>query len=213
MTPMRVTATLHGAMMLPRLGIMLDSLLTHRVATVKGLDPVQWVDKLADIPIPIATSECGRVALCSNSLFEVETREKSFQNRRFPMAEAQSMGALTLKRILVGGGLSKSWRTPREVVHVESDQVVWFAIGDQAKVAALLATVSGLGPRRGVGLGRVASWKVEDAEPWPGFPVMLGGKPLRRLPLDWPGLGEHRVEYGVLAPPYWQRHREEACAV
>jgi hypothetical protein len=39
------------------------------------------------------------------------------------------------------------------------------------------------------------------------------GRPLRALPLDWPGLGEHRVEYSVLEPPYWERWREEPCAV
>lgn len=213
MTPIRVTAKLRGPMMRPQNGIHLDSLLMARVAVMERRPPIEWQDTRAEEPeIPIAKSACGRVFLASNSIFTVEAHEKSFTNKRFPMGEAQSMGAPTFKRVLVGGGLSKGFRIPRELVHVEGDQVVWFAVGEPERVEEILSTVASIGPRRGVGLGYVDAWTVEEVEPWEGFPVLRDGRPLRTLPLDWPGLGEHRVTHGVLAPPYYERHREELCA-
>lgn len=214
MTPVRVTAKLSGALLKPRNSIMLDALLMHRVATVEGRPPLDWQDvRMPEPEIPIARSACGRLFLASEALYAVECHEKGWQNRRFPMGQAQAMSSPKLKSILVGGGLSKSWRTPREAIHVERDEVLWFALGDRARVEGLLLTVSHLGQRRAVGLGRVLSWTVEDVEPWEGFPVLLDGRPLRPLPFDWPGLGEFRVDYRVLAPPYWERHRERECAV
>ena len=91
--------------------------------------------------------------------------------------------------------------------------MTWFALGDRNGVEALLTWVHYLGKKRSVGLGKVLAWHVVDVEPWPGFPVLRDGAPLRALPLDWPGLGEHRRDFRVLAPPYWERWREEECAV
>ena len=183
--PFRVTAKLRGPMMRPSHGIYLDSLLMARVAVMEQRPPMDWRtrDQLSEPEIPIALSECGRVYLASAGLYDVECSSKTFINKRFPMGEAQAMGDLGLKRILVGGGLSKGFRIPRELIHLVNDQIVWFAIGDIGKTEEILAGVSGLGPRRGVGHGEVADWKVETVEAWEGFPVLRDGAPLRRLPL------------------------------
>jgi hypothetical protein len=210
--PFRVTAKLRGPMARPTHGIYLDSLLMARVAVMEQRVPLDWNRDQLDPEIPIAKSECGRIYLATSGAFTIEEREKSFTNKRFPMGEAQSMGASSFKRVLVGGGLSKGFRIPRELVHLHGDTITWFALGDAAETEAILSTVSNLGSRRGVGLGEVQEWRVESEEPWEGFPVLRDGSPLRRLPLDWPGLGEHKLARGVLSPPYWDRWREEACA-
>ena len=194
---------------------MLDALLMHRVATIENRPPIDWQDVPLPPPeIPIARSACGRLFLCSHALFDVEAHEKTWINKRFPMKEAQAMSTPTLRRILVGGGLSKGWRIPREKVHLQGDRIVWYALGERGRIEELLETVSHLGPRRGVGNGRVSEWLVEPCEAWEGFPVLRDGQPLRALPFDWPGLsGEFRVDWQVLMPPYWERHRERECAV
>lgn len=210
---LRVTARLRGPMMRPSHGIYLDSLLMARVAVLEQRPPMDWrrSEDHSDPEIPIALSDCGRVYLASAGLYDVECSSKTFTNKRFPMGEAQAMGDLGLKRILVGGGLSKGFRIPRELIHLQHDQIVWFAIGDIERNEEILAGVSGLGPRRGVGHGEVAEWRVEAVEPWAGFPVLRDGAPLRRLPLGWPGLQEGRLVRGTLRPPYHQRWREEEC--
>jgi hypothetical protein len=209
--PFRVTAKLRGPMMRPAHGIYLDSLLMARVAVMEQRVPLQWATERSDPPIPIVLSECERVYLASAGIFEIEASERRFVNKRFPMGEAQAMGDLSLKRILVGGGLSKGFRTPRELVHLVNDQIVWFALGDIDQTRDVLETVSGLGPRRGVGHGDVASWSVEQVEPWEGFPVLRDGAPLRPLPLGWDGVRDGRLVRSTLRPPYHERWREEEC--
>lgn len=211
--PIRVTAKLRGPMMRPSHGIYLDSLLMARVAVMEQRPPMEWRTEAerTDPEIPVALSPCGRLYLASAGLYEVECSERTFTNKRFPMGEAQSMGDLSLKRVLVGGGLSKGFRIPRELIHLVNDQIVWFAMGDVERTEEILSTVYGLGPRRGVGHGEVAEWKVERVEAWEGFPVVRDGAPLRRLPIGWPGLDGGRLTRGTLRPPYHERWREEEC--
>jgi len=211
--PFRVVAKLRGPMMRPPHGIYLDSLLMARVASNEGRPPLDWchTSQHDDPEIPIALSKCGRVYLASASQFRVERSERSFMNKRFPMGEAQAMGAPTLRRVLVGGGLSKGFRTPRELVHLVSDEIEWFAIGDPEAAHDILHDLTHLGPRRGVGFGDVAEWTVMLAKPWDGFPLVRDGAPLRRLPVNWPGLTGGRHVFGTLRPPYHERWREELC--
>jgi len=212
--PFRVVAKLRGPMMRPPHGIHLDALLMARVAVMECRDPIDWAGRAEreDPEIPIAMSECGRIYLASRSQFEVEARERQFVNRRFPMAEAQSIGAMSIKRIDVSAGESKGWRFPIELVHATRDEVVWYALGDMERTREILESVSNLGPKRSVGRGNVDSWDVSPIEPWEGFPVLRDGVPLRPLPLDWPGVTCQRRGLAVLKPPYFERWREEECA-
>ena len=104
---------------------------------------------------------------------------------------------------------------PLETMHLRGDAMTWWCIGDREEIASLLRGCIGyLGKRRAVGHGPIARWEVEPCETWEGFPVVRAGRPLRPLPLDWPGLAsEPETAYRVLAPPYWRRNREELCAV
>jgi CRISPR type IV-associated protein Csf3 len=130
------------------------------------------------------------------------------------MLEAQMLGGPKVRSINIKGGPSKSYRIPMQMAHLRRDEMLWYCVGDEASVRDLVELVSYLGKKRSVGLGRVRRWTVSPIEAWEGFPVLdRERRPLRPLPLDWPGLGEHRVEMMTLAPPYWQRWREEECAV
>jgi len=186
-------------------------------ATRENLPPISFRDgedrAIPKDAVPIMRSGCGRIYLASEGLYEVEAHERRFLNRRFPTAEAQSLGGPSMKRINVSAGATKGYRIPMQQLHLKNDAMVWYAMGDVAGVRDLVTLVGYLGKKRSVGLGRVASWSVEAIEPWEGFPVLQEGRPLRSLPLDWPGLGEHRVEARVLTPPYFERWREQECAV
>ncbi len=188
--------------------ISFDALLMAAVALRDNLPPIGFGQRI-DIAIPIA-QERG-IYLSSVSQQTVECHERRHINKRFPMAEAQMLGARKMS-INPKGGLSKGFRLPAEVSHMVGDIVTFYAVGDIEGVRELLQWVQYLGKRRGVGLGKVTRWDVAEHEAWPGFPVMRDGKPMRPLPLDWPGIGEHRKEYRVLTPPYWEQHREELCA-
>lgn len=217
MTPLVIRATLSGAVMLPSHPLALDALLMAAWATRENLPPLSFRDgEQCAIPkdaVPLMQSECGRIYLCSDSQYEVEAHEKRYVNRRFPMAEAQALGAPSVKRINPSAGATKGHRVPTTTMHLQHDEMFWYAMGDACAVRDLIALVSHLGKKRSVGIGRVRSWTVDDVEPWEGFPVLRDGRPMRSLPLDWPGLDSYRVEQRVLTPPYWERWREQECAV
>lgn len=212
MRSLHIVATLHGAIAVRSANLMLDALLMSATATRDGLPPPP---PIRDIPIPVAKSPCGRVHLATQGFSKLEQAERRWKNRRFPIAEAQMFGDAKLKRINITGGPCRSYRIPLETSHVANDEIEWWCVGHAREVEALLTGWVGyLGHRRAVGLGRVMHWHVEECEPWDGFPVVRDGRPMRPLPIDYPGLAED-VERAIrcVAPPYWRRAEEELCAV
>lgn len=210
MTPLRVEARVSGAVSM-RVGVALDALLMAAVATRDDLPPI-GVGEPRDIEIPIARRD--GIYLASHGIADVEARERRFLTKRFPLAEAQAIGDPKMRVIKQSAGLTKNFRIPTETQHLRDDTVTWFAIGDAGQVRDLLAWVQYIGKKRSVGLGRVASWSVsEPSDTWEGFPVVRDGRPLRNLPVDWPGLDEPRRGFAVLHPPYWEQWRAEECAV
>lgn len=213
-SPLAIVARLGGALSLPSGPLALDALLASAVALRDDLPPVSVVGVLP-IEIPIQREPAGRFHFASFSESAAEEHELRWLNRRFPLAEAQALGNSKLKRVNLQGGPCKSFRTPIETTHLLDDTIRWWCLGEEVEIRALLGLVTHLGKRRGVGLGRVVEWTVSPCEPWPGFPVVRDGSPLRPLPLDWPGIEEPEAYAGVacLTYPYWQREREEVLAM
>lgn len=209
MTPFVARAHLRTAVMMPAGPPMLDAMLMAAVALRDDLPPI-WAGERHEIEIPIAR-ERG-IYLTTEGQFDIEERERRHLNRKFPMLEAQMLGSPKVRSINIKGGPCKSYRIPTWTAHLRGDVMTWFGLGDVDAVRELLAFIQYVGKKRSVGLGRVDRWEVELCEVWDGFPVLRDGRPLRPLPLDWPGLGEHRIEPRVLSPPYWERWREEECA-
>jgi hypothetical protein len=213
MEALRVTAKLGGGVVC-RSGPQLDTLLGASVARSEGRpQPTNAVD-VAPIAVPLARSACDRFYLCSVGMFEVECVEKDWTNRRFPLERAlmqSTMGSVDIKK-----GPQKSYRLPRERMHLRNDTMTWLAIGDGPAVFSLLVNIKHLGKRRSVGLGEIVDWHVEEIEPWEGFPVVsTSGAPLRPLPLDWPGVHEDsELAIAVLSDTArgvvsWAKHLEE----
>lgn len=207
--PLRIVAHLQGSIVtVPALDAMLAAL----VATVEGLPPVQTGDTYADIDIPILREPGGRFHLASAPIFREERYEMRHRNRRFPMTEAQMLGGADLRRVNVQNGATKSFRVPYQKTHLVDDRVLWYCQGDRKRIAWLLQTTDYLGRQRGVGAGRVVRWQVESVEePWPGFPVLLDGQPLRPLPLDWPGVTCAVRRLARLSYPYWETIGRVPC--
>jgi len=214
MIPLAVTAHLAGGIALPSGALALDALLMAAVALRDGLPPLSIGQERPEISIPIEKEPRGRFHLASFAVADWEEHELRYVNKRFPVAEAQALAGPKFRRIQITAGPCKSHRIPMETGHLRGDALRWWCLGEAEPIRDLLGLVSHLGKRRGVGLGRVAEWHVEPAEPWPGFPILRDGLPLRYLPPDWPGLASPPpLGYAVLSPPYWERMREELCAV
>jgi len=212
--PLRVTATLRGAVAVPNGAIALDSLLGAAVASRFALPPPISPELLLPIEVPVA--KVGGIYQCSLGECEVEIHEHRWVNRRFPVQEAQNLAESKFRTIRISTGACKSYRLPLDTVHLEHDAMTWWAIGDAAAIADLLENhIHYLGKKRSVGLGAVTRWEVDVLpEPWPGFPVLRDGFPTRPLPLDWPGLSpEAEQAYRVLSPPYWRRDLEVLAAI
>lgn len=213
MTPLRIEAHVPMGVCLPSHPIALDSLLMAAVALRDGLDPPANPLECRELAIPIEQRD--GIFLASWGQYEVAAREVDWTNRRFPLPEAQDLGGPKLKRVQITAGPSKSYRLPRERLHLRDGRMVWWAIGDASEVRDLLAWILYLGKRRAVGLGRVSEWRVDACESWgDGFPVLMGGQPTRSLPIDWPGLGDGAERaYVTPTPPYWDHARRVVCAV
>lgn len=211
-TPIEVTARLAGPVCLPSGYVALDAILTYQAALRLGKLALD-ASHCSEMPdIPIAMSDCGAFYLSSFSTGTPVAHETQYTNRRPIIAEAQMLAEPKCKRIDISVGANKGYRIPRQVTHYENDELRWWAVGDRDGIADLLAGVSHLGKRRGVGLGRVREWRVEPCESWgEGFPVVRDGKPLRTLPVDHAAASGARSGYGTLLPPYWDRQLEELC--
>jgi len=211
--PLIITAELLGPIALPGGPLAIDALLAAAVARRDGMPPPLSAADVQPIEIPIEREPDGRFHLASFSVSEVECVERRWVNRRFPLAEAQAMGDAKLRRVLISAGPCKSYRLPLEGQHMVNDAMCWWCIGERVEIAQLLAIISYLGKKRGVGLGKVRRWSVEPCEPWDGFPVVRDGRPLRSLPPDWPGLADPQMAYRTLTYPYWAHAKEQLCAV
>lgn len=212
MTPLVVIGTVGGAITVPP---MLDALLAGMVCADRGLIAgFSEMVRGADIEIPLALEPGRRFHMCSSPISTPETYELRHLHRRFPIHEAQMLGDKRLRRINVAGGPTKSFRIPQELTYLRDDTITWWCIGDADAIREMLVRCTHLGKKRSVGRGIVTGWSVREIDPWPGFPVLTAeGKPLRPLPLDHPGLVEPAHGYATLTFPYWERQREELCAV
>lgn len=218
MIPLRVRAYVSQQITLPSEGIMLDALLMAAVAIRDRLPPPSVTmaehGSLPLLEIPLAKSQCERIYLCSQARPELYEHETRYKNRRFPVWE--SMRFTDMTRVDTGAGMQKSYRVPYSTGFVRGGHLEWFAVGDPDGVRSLLALITHVARYRGVGQGRVDRWEVEPVcNPWPGFPVVRDGVPLRSLPYSWPGVRveECAIVYRALLPPYWDRAREVQCLV
>jgi len=221
MNPLQITAKLSGQIMCPE-SCHLDGLLAYALAQAHGLPPVHVSDDrdrdlaflIAKVSDVLKYDERGFFH-CSNPMYEVEQYERRHINRRFPTDRAAVLGAESVRRVDLSTGLSKSFRIPTRACFLRVDEVRWFAVGEGTQIERLLGTITHLGKKRAVGLGEVVSWSVTAFEGWePYFPILSKeGRPMRPLPLDTPGLRDHRVSMESLCFPYWDMSQRRPCAV
>lgn len=219
MTPLVIAADLgSGVMGWPP---QLDGLLAAAVAVRDGLPPmgVQSADEQvgnrdtlhAAVRRLLAWDPAG-FYLCSEPVFSPVAHDRRYINRRAPLVHMAVLGAAKFRRIETATGTNKSYRIPQSIAL--GDAMTWFALGDAEEITAALAYVTHLGKRRGVGCGAVRVWRVAPAEPWAGFPVLRDGRPMRALPLDYPGVAANsRTDLRPLAFPYWEVRNERSCFV
>lgn len=212
--PLRVTAKLRGAVSMPNDPVALDALLGSAVCMRDDIKPALTAAECVPLNIPVQRSACSRFYLASIAHFEVEAHENHWINRRFPVDIAQAIGDDSLTRIRIGAGPAKSYRLPLDTIHLRHDVVTWWCMGEPLEIRDLLSMIGYLGKKRSVGLGHVTQWSVEIIDPWPGFPVLRNGLPLRSLPADYPDVDPSAERaYKTIEPPYWDRTREVLCVV
>jgi hypothetical protein len=214
--PLRVECHLQGSVVRPP---MLDSLLVALTAMRDEIPPVDCQPERMPIriDIPIQVEPGGRFHLCTEPQFVPVGAETHYKNRRFPVEQAAKLGdEKRVNRINISAGDEKSYRIPHSVGFIEGSTITWWCVGDKNKIEQLLRYCRYVGKFRGVGKGKVRAWVVTECEPWEGFPVVREGRPLRPLPLDWPGLTDYDEEervLGSIGTCYWDYTAREVCAV
>lgn len=192
--PLVITAEVKSGVVMPRCAIPIDSLLAWAAiqkqnASAKAVKPC----------IPVAKEKGERFHLASFSVGYVVRADEVMAS---------------VVRITERGEETRSAQV--RLRHFRGGKLLWYALGDADQIADLLSLVLYIGTRCVEGYGLVSKWRVEPCAPWPGFPVMHDGQPLRPLPLDWPGLSS-RVARGrsMLTMPYRGRNYsgEIECAM
>lgn len=209
MTPLLVRCHVPQAVSLRSGVLMLDALLMAMVARRDGLPPVETA-RAEGLPMtpPIPVAEAHGVYQVSEGRARFAERELRNKNRRPPIVELLHLAPRT-GRADISTGPNKAYRVPYETGFL-AEPLTWYCLGDAEGIRALLALCTAVGRMIGVGYGRVERWEVAPCETWPGFPVLRAGRPLRPLPLDYPGVTEGVQRWGVYRPPYWEYAREEA---
>lgn len=215
--PLRIVAHLDGGIALkhpPHLDALLAAVVARRARAIPPLpgDP-------QGIEIPVQRELQGRFHMVSDGLFLVEERETRYKNGRAPWVEYARMGNKKITSVKIDMGQDKSMRRPYSMALLEGDAITWWALGDHDMIADLLHDVRYIGKYANTGKGRVTRWEIERVDSWHaswnGFPVLADGKPLRSLPLDWPGLDPRAPQ--MMAPlsyPYWDKTAAEfVCGV
>lgn len=214
--PLAVVAELDGDIILPRAMPALDGLLAYAVALEHQLPPLDAQgDHPPNLEVPLARSACGRYHLASFGIAKQAKASLQYIHRKFPVEVGQALSHEKTKTVDIATGRNKGYRLPVERVHLDTDQLWWFAIGHVEEVRNLLQWVTRIGKKRAMGAGKVKRWRVWEVEAWgAGFPVVSpGGLALRPLPLDHPELVEPRAGYGVMTFPYYEAAREEWLAL
>jgi len=211
--PLRVTATLRSAVVLPEGTVLLDALLAAAVAVREGLPPISVVEgEPYQIEIPVQREPGGRFHLASAAEGRVAQSQLLYTNKRFPEAQVRALASEDVRRVDTQLGRAKSLRIPTEALSLEDGRLTWWCLGDRAQITELLSWVDYVGKLRTSGHGAVARWEAEPCVPWEGFPVVREGRALRPLPLDWPGLITPEPVYSPLTYPYWQHERAVTVA-
>lgn len=212
MTPLVVTAALRGPLELggTQAPIALDGLLAAVVARQRALPRPASPDELVPLEIPVQLEPGGRFHLASCGVPDGLLGHVTAHIHRPPVAR-QLEQFTTLRQIDTGSEPNKQLRKPK--IGALWREMRWWCIGDADAIRALLLDVRRLGHRRAHGRGEVTRWTVEPCATWDGFPVMREGKPLRNLPLDWPGLVEPVTAWARITFPFWMRELDEPLAV
>lgn len=192
--------------------VALDSLLAAVVARQFNAPPPRSWDDVSQIEIPITREPGGRFHLASVAhVGEKLFSRLEYVHKRAPITEYAVLCTDAVKRVDLSAGVDKGCRIPR--TGERYDVLRWWCDGDTDKIRDLLLAVTAVGARRRHGVGRVLRWDVSECEPWPGFPVVRDGQPLRPLPLDWPGLSPSAPQqFCNITYPYFLRGREEMLA-
>jgi len=195
--------------------IMLDGLLAWVVAAQHRLLPPQSGEPPRRIEIPIQRDEKRDVYLCSQGFLAQEASEVRYKNRRAPWVEFARLGSSKIRRVNISLAENKSYRVPYELRLGRA--IEWWCLGDAERILELLSYVHYLGKHRGSGEGALdihgTPWTVEPCKSWGrGFPVVQSGKPMRPLPIEYPGLRAPRTRFGNVRPPYYDHSTEEMIA-
>lgn len=216
MTPLHVVAHVAEGVVL-RAPLMLDALLAWAVATEQRLLPPLAGQDPEPIEIPIQREAGGRFHLCSEGFAIVADHEQRYKQRRAPIQQMARMGTDKLRRVDIASGPNKGYRVPYELQLLDGGRIEWWCVGEPIEIRRLLGLVRYVGKHRGSGKGRLdihgTPWIVEPCETWDGFPIVRAGKPLRPLPLDWPGLSAPRQGFRTTTYPSWNHANETLCAI
>jgi hypothetical protein len=205
MEPLRITVRVDGPISFAH-PIHLDSLLAKKVCERDGIDDAHSESEMRDIDIPVQRSECGRYHLATVGYSKTAANDLEHVNRMFPAQRAVHRSRM--KTINPSGGMTKNFRIPVHVQHLDRGQLTWWCIGDAEAILELLTGALYLGRGRARGTGKVDLWRgfwtVEPCEPWPGFPVLSAdGEAMRNLPLDTSGLKTFDYAETRVTFPYW----------
>lgn len=153
--------------------------------------------------LPLARRASGGVwyFACSFAQWEHWVDDRSFWVKRFDQGPADLVDfGRRSASVLTASGRYMGYNMPIFCRHALA--VRWYAVGDIARLADMLAEITHVGKKIAQGWGRINAWRVEPwAEDWS---VWRDGRLMRARP------AAEGILYGV-RPPYWNPKNQMNC--
>jgi hypothetical protein len=215
MQPLRIMAELASSFAAFH-PVALDAVLAAMLAARDQYPPpsvVTRVPPLTDLPLlvhPLGFAHASQAHCTVGSYETVRWTKKSP-----PVLEAS---ILTSAKVIPLAGRWKSYYMPLRLTLPAGMLLTWWAVGDLAEVARLLAGCFGVGAKRNCGHGWVATWTVELwPEDWsilrPADEYAGALVPARNLPAELAPRGWSHWQTGWTSYPYWRAGAAPLVAV
>lgn len=217
-TPLRIVISLGSPLYLTGEPIHLDALLAfervrHEPGQSHGPHVVAWEPTEAEeVSLPLAIVRSGgnwwyRASAC---FIEGGARSRQFWGKRFDRDHLGEIAMGKATQLVTTLGPFKDMKVPVECVHVS--ELVFYAVGERARVRDGLRRMRYIGKKASQGYGLVADLSVEalagteDAFELDLFREDRG--PARNVPAEWArgrGVAVEGEMRAPLRPPYWRQ--------
>lgn len=212
MIPLQIVAhmvsPLAGDASVPIDGILLSVVCGIKYGPIPASRPNQsYAYDPADCPLQVITPPDGAWFYASSfaQYPDGSVESTAYWNKRFDYEHALSH--TVAKNVEISKGTYKAYHTPMTIT--TTTRIVWYVVGDQARIEVLLGYVHFIGKKRAQGWGEVLRWEVSPTERDYSL-ITPSGTLARPIPMSLRDYQDVASGVGVIGirPSYWDKSNQ-----